>query len=273
MGRLSLLVRYFALGSAMLTLPGWLPATALAQKADPADPRNTEIGRELIEKVIAARGGPAYTGIRTLVATGLFTPYQKGMSQSPIQFIDYLAYPDRERVEFGRGKRKDRRIQVNVGRSGWVYDGDAETIKDQTELQIRDYLESGEYDIDRLLRGVWKDPGVRVRFGGKSELRPGERASIVLIELTPDRQLSLVLDPSTSLPISLSWEKVAGGTITRREVRYFQYVRYDGILFPNIVDFYLDGLQESRVNYQTIRVGAPVGPELFVKPATSKDIK
>ncbi len=250
-----------------------LSTVGLAQKADPADPRNESLGRELIEKAITARGGPSFNGIRTLVASGLFTPYQKGLSQTPTQFVNYIAYPDKERVEFGKGKRKDRRIQVNQGRSGWVYDGEVETIKDQTETQIKDYLEGLEYDLDRLLREGWKSAGVRVRYAGRSEIRPGERASMVIIELTPERQITLTFDPSNSLPMSLVYEKTGVSGLTRQEVRFFQYVRYDGVLFPNIIDFYRDGVQESRVTYQSIRVGAAVGPELFVKPVTVKGVK
>ena len=248
-------------------------AGALAQKADPQDPRNLEIGKELIEKSIAARGGTAYTQYLTLVATGQFTPYDKGLSQIPMPFVNYIVYPDRERVEFGKGKKKDRRIQVNQGKTGWVYDGDAETLKDQTSQQIADYLEGLEYDIDRILRGAWQSPEVKVRFAGREEIRPGERANVVALEFSPDRIIYLWLDRSTNLPLSLVYEKTGAGGLRKHEVRFFQYIKYDGVFFPNIVDFYRDGVQESRVNYQSVKIGGPLGEELFAKPASAKAIK
>lgn len=248
-------------------------AGALAQKADPQDPRNLEIGKELIEKSIAARGGTAYTQYLTLVATGQFTPYDKGLSQIPMPFVNYIVYPDRERVEFGKGKKKDRRIQVNQGKTGWVYDGDAETLKDQTNQQIADYLEGLEYDIDRILRGAWQSPEVKVRFAGREEIRPGERANVVALEFSSDRLIYLRLDRSTNLPLSLVYEKTGAGGLRKHEVRFFQYIKYDGVLFPNIVDFYRDGVQESRVNYQSVKIGGPLGDELFAKPASAKAIK
>jgi len=50
-------------------------------------------------------------------------------------------------------------------------------------------------------------------------------------------------------------------------------VTYDGVRFPNILDFYRDGIQESRVNYQSIRIGVSIRDDLFLKPASVKAIK
>jgi hypothetical protein len=244
-----------------------------AQRADPQDPQNERIGRELLARSIQARGGALYTGIRTISATGIFTPFEKGLSQIPSPFENYIIYPDRERVEFGKGKKKDRRIQVNQGRTGWVYDGDAQTIKDQTERQIADYLEGTEFDLDRILRTDLTDPARKIRFAGREELRPGERADVVTIELGPERQVSIWLDRTNNLPITLIYEKSGGAGAGRQEVRFFQYVRYDGVLFPNIIDFYRDGVQESRVNYQSIRVNQAINEQLYIKPATIKNVR
>ncbi|MFN0084489.1 MAG: hypothetical protein ACKVX9_03800 [Blastocatellia bacterium] len=244
-----------------------------AQRADPQDPRNREIGVELLKQAIAARGGDRYLGFRTVLTNGQFTPYDKGISQSPVQFIDWIVYPDKERTEFGKGKKKDRRIQVNVGKTGWVYDGDAQTLKDQTGEQIRAHLEGLEFDIDRVLRSSWKEPGAEVRFAGREELRPGERADVVEVKLTSGSLLALWLDRSTHLPISLVYERTEEAKLSKREVRFFQYIVYDGVRFPNIVDFYRDGLQESRINFQSVKIDAPMPEELFAKPVNIKAVK
>ncbi len=244
-----------------------------AQRADPEDPANVTLGKELLKKVIAARGGSKYSGIKTITATGQYTPFNKGMSQIPVQFLDIIVYPDHERVEFGKGKKKDRRIQVNVGDTGWLYDGDNEVLKDQSSEQIKNYAEGQEYDLDRILRGEGESASVAIRFYGKEELKPGERADVVLIEPAPTRSIYLWLDRKDHLPIKLIFEKTSGGALVRQEVRFFQYVTYDGVLFPNIVDFYRDGVQESRVNYQSIKLDLVVGNEIFSKPVSVKGIK
>jgi hypothetical protein len=250
-----------------------MAVSALAQRVDPNDPKNVERGRELINLAIKARGGQKYLGFNSIYTSGQYTPFEKGLSQIPTPFEDWIVYPDKERTEFGKGKKKNRRIQVNTGNTGWVYDGDAETLKDQTDAQIKSHMEGMEFDIDRILRVSWKEPGAEVRFFGREEIRPGERADVIAIRLNADQTVFLWLDRQTYLPMSLIYERSGENGLTKNEVRYFQYVEYDGVKFPNIVDFYRDGVQASRVNYQTVKIGLPVGEELFVKPASVKAIK
>jgi outer membrane lipoprotein-sorting protein len=244
-----------------------------AQQADPKDPQNVQRGRDLVKQAIEARGGARYLNFKTLEATGQYTPFDQGSSTVPMPFFDWIAYPDKERVEFGKGKKKDRRIQVNVGKTGWVYDGDAETLKDQTEKQIKDFLEGIEFDLDHLLRVTAQQPDTQIRFYGRQETRPGERADVVEFKLAAGQLVYLTLDRSTHLPMSLSYEKTSDKGLSKREVRYFQYISYGGIKFPNILDFYNDGIQESRVNYQSVKTDVPIPDELFAKPASVKALK
>ncbi len=262
----------FRAGAISLLL-GLLVSVVPAQKADPKDPKNAELGLEMLKKVIDARGGASYLKFKSLIATGQYTPFDKGVSTIPRQFVDTIVYPDKERVDFGKGKKKDRDIQVNVGKTGWVYDGAAETLKDQNEKQIQDHLEGMEFDIDRLLRGGWQAPGVEIRFYGREELRPGERANVVAVQLKPEQTIYLWLDRNTNLPLSLIYEKIGSGGLVKNEVRFFQYVSYDGVKFPNIVDFFRDGVQVSRVNYQSIKLDPPINDEIFAKPASVKALK
>jgi hypothetical protein len=250
-----------------------LAITARAQRVDPNDPKNVERGAELIKQAVQARGGERFLSFTNIMSTGMYTPFQKGLSQFPVQFIDWIVYPDKERTEFGKGKKKNRTIQVNVGNTGWIYDGEAETLKDQSDKQIQDHLEGLEFDIDRLLRAAAKGDGVEVGYAGREETRPGERANALAIRLKSDRTAYLVLDSQTHLPISLSYEKTEDGGLVKREIRYAQFVDYDGVKFPNIVDFYRDSIQTGRINIETIKLNTPVSNELFAKPASAKAIK
>ena len=250
-----------------------LAITARAQRVDPNDPKNVQRGAELIKQAVQARGGERFLSFTNVMGSGMYTQFQKGLSQNPRQFIDWIVFPDKERTEFGKGKKKNRTIQVNVGKTGWLYDGDAETLKDQTDKQIEEYLESLEFDIDRLLRAAAKGDGVEVGFAGREETRPGERADSVAIRLKSDRTAYLLLDSQTHLPISLSYEKTEDGALVKQETRYNQYVDYDGVKFPNIVDFFRDNVQTGRVNYQLIKLNTQIGDDLFAKPANAKAIK
>jgi hypothetical protein len=250
-----------------------LAITARAQRVDPNDPKNVQRGAELIKQAVQARGGERFMSFTNIMQTGIYTPFQKGLSTIPIQFVDWIVFPDKERTEFGKGKKKNRTIQVNVGKTGWIYDGEAETLKDQTDKQIEEHLDGLEFDIERLLRAAAKGDGVEVGYAGREELRPGERADTIAIRLKSDRTAYLLLDPQTHLPISLSYEKTGDDGLVKTEVRYFQYVDYDGVKFPNIVDVFRDGVQTVRVNIQSIKLNTQVSDGLFVKPASAKEIK
>jgi hypothetical protein len=250
-----------------------LAITARAQRVDPNDPKNVERGAELIKQAVQARGGERFLNFTNIMSTGIFTQFQKGLSTIPRQFVDWVIYPDKERTEFGKGKKKNRNIQVNVGKTGWVYDGDAETLKDQTDKQIEEYMESLDFDIDRLMRAASKGAGVEVGFAGREETRPGERADAVAIRFKSDRTAYLLLDSQTHLPISLSYEKTEDGGLVKHETRYNQYVDYDGVKFPNIVDFFRDNVQTGRVNLESIKLNTQISDELFAKPASAKAVK
>jgi hypothetical protein len=245
---------------------------AFAQKPEPPDQKNLEKGRQLIQTVIEARGGARYLEFKTLIGSGQYTLFEKGISGVPFPFLDYIIYPDRERTDIGK-KKKDRNIRVNTGKTGWVYDGQGETLKELDEKQGSTFLEEMEYDIDHLLRGGWKQPGVKAWFYGREETRPGERADVVAVELKKDQLVLLVIDPASHLPLKLVYEKPDEKGVSRNEVRFFQYVPYDGVKFPNIVDFYRDGVQISRVNYSNVQTNAQISENLFVKPASAKAIK
>ena len=248
--------------------------SAFAQKADPDDPTNGEKGKKLLQKVIAARGGDDFLNYKTIQSSGQWTPFEQGMSTVPIPFTDWVIFPDKERTEFGKSrKKKDRKIQVNTGKSGWFYDGEAETLKEQDEKKLQSYQEAIDTDIDRILRSAVQQKETEVKFFGREETRPGERADVVSIKLKSGINLFLMIDPYTSLPMSLSYEKAGEKGPEKYEFRYNQYIVYDGVKFPNIVDLFRDRIQLSRVNYESIKLNVAIADSLFVKPASAKDVK
>jgi len=53
-----------------------------------------------------------------LVATGQYTPFDQGVSTVPTQFNYWQVLFDKERVEFGKGKKKNRKIPDPAGFCG-----------------------------------------------------------------------------------------------------------------------------------------------------------
>ena len=81
---------------------------ALVPNAQTPTPASSvdEKSQQVINRAIETLGGASYLNVQTVVGKGFFTTYNEGVSQIPARFIDYLAYPDRERTEFtGAGIR------------------------------------------------------------------------------------------------------------------------------------------------------------------------
>ena len=108
-----------------------------AQTTDSTTATVDEKSQVIIDKAIAALGGNSYLNVSTVIGRGFYSTFSQGAPQVPAKFVDYIAYPDRERTEFiGDGIRT---IQTNVGKTGWVFDGAVKTIKDQGPVQIESF--------------------------------------------------------------------------------------------------------------------------------------
>ena len=118
-------------------------------------------------KAIEALGGQNYLNVQTVVGKGFYTTFRDGVSQLPARFLDYIAYPDRERTEFvGAGIRT---IQTNVGDTGWLFDGSVKKISDQSPTQVEDFKRAMRTVVENLLRGWWKKEGGKVTYVGRRE--------------------------------------------------------------------------------------------------------
>ena len=226
---------------------------------------------ELIRNAIQARGGPPYLNIKTMVSKGEYTPFDKGVKTLPDDFLDYIVYPDKDRTEFGKGGR--RKIQTNSGDSGWLYDAEAKLIKDQTEQQIKEYRQTARYDLDNLLRRGWKEPGAKLVYLGRREAWKDTFSEAVRIDFSDGATATIHFDTRTRLPLAVEFKVVTEDKPKNEQVRYYQWLDYDGVKFPKIQDTYLDGVQTARVYYDSVSFNASIPPKLFDKPASPKEVK
>ena len=106
--------------------------TSAAPAASPDDK-----AEKIVQRGIQAVGGDRYLSLKTVTGHGFFTDYKDGVSGIPVRFVDYISFPDRERTEFTGGGM--RIVQTNFGEKGWLFDGAAKTLKDQTADQLEDF--------------------------------------------------------------------------------------------------------------------------------------
>jgi hypothetical protein len=231
-----------------------------------------EKAEQIIKRGIEVMGGSNYLNVRSVIGKGLFTTFRDGQSGLPVKFIDYIAYPDRERTEFrGQGFRI---IQTNTGDTGWVYDGSAKTLKDVTPDRAEDFRLSLRVSFDNLLSGAWRKEGAKVSYAGRREAGLAQRNETVRLVYPDGLSIEFEFNARSGLPAKVIYKrKNPKGEEATEEDRLAQLVPVNGILAPFIIDHFRDGTQTSRVNYESLEFNSPIDDALFAKPANIKAIK
>lgn len=232
---------------------------------------------KIVQKAIEAVGGSSYLNVKTVTGRGFFTEYRDGVSGIPARFVDYIAYPDRERTEFnGSGQRI---VQTNDHEKGWLFDGAAKTIKDQTPQQLEDFQFAMRTSVENLLHGWWRNNAANLSYVGRREAGLGRRNETVRLtyadgfwieyEFTADEGLpaKVLFKRKQKKPDSEETQDVA------EEDRLLKPITIEGIVTPFVVDHFKDGVQSSRINYESVEYNRPLADSLFAKPANLKAIK
>src|SRR5687768_5344478 len=81
----------------LLTFVAGLNAQDATQAAVPTASID-EKSQQILNRAIEVLGGSNYLNVKTVIGKGFFTTFQEEVSQIPARFLDYIAYPDRERT-------------------------------------------------------------------------------------------------------------------------------------------------------------------------------
>jgi hypothetical protein len=232
---------------------------------------------KIISRAIEALGGAAYLNVRSAVGRGLFTPYKDGVSQVPAKFVDYLAYPDKERTEFGGGST--RVVQANDGATGWIYDGATKLIKDQNTTQLEDFKVSMRTSVENVLHGWWRPESAKLGYVGRREAGVGSRNETIRLTYPDGFWIEYEFGAKDGLPARVIYRRRQKKSDTEEmeeiaeEDRLLKPVTIERITAPFVVDHYIKGVQTSRINYESIEYNRTLSDSLFTKPATIKGLK
>ena len=187
-------------------------------------------------------------------------------------FIDVIVYPDSERTEFKSGGVKI--IQTNSGESGWIFDGSAQTINDQTKEQVEGFKRGLRTSLDQLLRGHWRGKA-ELTYVGKREAGVGKRNEVIKLTFDDDDfMVEFEFAATDGLPIKANYKRPNGESEEiKEEDRYAQFVDINGIKAPFIIDHFTNGMQTSRINYESIEFNKTISNSIFAKPSNVKDLK
>ena len=253
-----------------------VPPLTLAQDEKPA-PAPSEKAEQILQRALKAMGGDRYLQVKTQIGRGLFTEFHDGVSGIPSKFVDYIAYPDKERTEFTGGGA--RVIQTNYRDGGWIYDGAALTLKDQTAAQLEDFKLTTRVTLENLLRGWWRERGATLSYVGRREATIGHRNETVRLTYSDGFSVDYEFSADDGTPAKVLYQRKQKNRdteeeeIIKEEDRLHKMITVDGITSPFIIDHYRNGTQTSRIGYDTLEYNKPIADSLFAKPASVKAVK
>ena len=244
-----------------------------APKTGTVDPK----AEAIVARGIEVLGGSAYLNVRNVVGRGFYTAFQDGISQLPARFLDYLVYPDRERTEFT--SNGIRVIQTNTSETGWVFDGATKTISDMKAGQIEDFKRSMRTSVENLLRGWWKKEGASLSYIGRREAGLARRNETVRLTYPDGFWIEYEFAAKEGLPAKVIYKRVrtkADSNETEEiteEDRLAKPITIDGVTAPWVIDHFINGVQTSRINFESIAYNEPAPDSLFAKPVNIKALK
>jgi hypothetical protein len=248
----------------------------IAAQTGPA-PKSDEKAEQILQKAIQSVGGDAYLRVQTVTAHGFFTEYPGGAPGVPVKFIDYISYPDRERTEFTGGG--NHIIQTNDKTQGWLFDGAAKTLKDQTAKQVEDFRTGMRTSMENVLHGWWRQDGATLSYVGRREATLGRRNETIKLTYPDGFWIEYEFAAIEGTPAKVIYKRKIQNPDTEQmeefteEDRLFKLIAFGGVSAPLVIDHFRNGVQSSRINYESIEFNKPIAESLFAKPANIKAIK
>ena len=236
-----------------------------------------EKSQQIIDRAIETVGGQKYLDVQTVIGKGFYTTFKDGISQIPARFLDYIAYPDRERTEFtGAGIRT---IQTNDRDTGWLFDGALKKISDQTPAQVADFKQAIRTSLEYLLRGYWKKDGGKITYVGRREAGVGKRNETIRLVFPDDWWIEYEFGARDGVPAKIIYKRErkdpeSGDMVWMTEEDHlFKFISVDGITAPWVIDHFVNGKQTSRIAYESVQYNQRFAENLFAKPVDVKSIK
>lgn len=240
-------------------------------------PEDTAKVEAILNRAVEVLGGSAYLNIKTAVGRGFFTTFHEGVSQIPARFVDYISYPDKERTEFvGDGIRV---IQTNSGETGWLYDGATKSLSDMKGPQIEDFKRLMRTSLENLLRGWWKKENATLSYIGRREAGIGRRNETVRLTYPNGFWIEYEFAAKEGLPAKVIYKSTKKKPdseeteVVTEEDRLAKPITIGQITAPWVIDHFINGIQTSRISYESVEYNSPLVDSLFAKPANIKSLK
>ncbi len=259
-----------------------LPATMHAQASDlqnaapplPNGQTQEQRGRQLLDQMIAALGGPAWLSRNTANELGRTAAFFRGAPTGAT--IDYhesrqfqnATQPALERIGFLSDKsmilpgKKIDVVQI------WTADGGSEiTYKGKNSLpkdQVEDYLRRRNHSIEAVVFSWLKAPGVIVIAEGTTMVERHLADKVTVLSDNNDA-VTIELDVTTHLPLArtFEWRNQQFKDHDEDREEYNDYHDFDGLPTPLTLSRYHNGDLVNQRFLTKIEYNVPLPPDTF----------
>ena len=226
--------------------------------------------QSIVSKAVQVMGGDRYLQVKSQVGRGRFSVVRENAVVSSQSFLDVIVFPDKERTEFKTGGSKT--IQTNTGKTGWIFDSDAESLRDQIAAQVENFERGIRVSLDTLLRGYWKGEA-ELSYVGRRPATLGKRNDVIRLTYNDGFIIEFEFTDDGTPAKAIYKRKAVDDSEVTEEDRYAQFIDIGGIKAPFIIDRYTNGAQNSRINYESIDFNKTIPDAIFSKPSNLKELK
>src|SRR3954465_8470268 len=172
-------------------------APAVPQATTPEDIASAKQARAVLDKMIAALGGPAYLNIQDMEQNGRVYGFDhNGDAADPgAPFVRYWKWPDKDRVELL--KHRDWILIYNGNDANEITYHGTHPVDPKA---LKTYLERRSYSLEQVIRQWLNDPKTALYYDGQtiSENKQAEKVSMIASD---HRGVTLYIDANSHLPL------------------------------------------------------------------------
>jgi hypothetical protein len=133
--------------------------------------------------------------------------------------------------------------------------------------------------MENLLHGWWRKEGATLSYGGRREATLGRRNEVIKLTYPDGFWIEYEFAAIDGTPAKVIYKRKQKNPDTdqdeefNEEDRLFKMIGSGGVSVPFVVDHFRNGVQTSRINYETIEFNKSLPDSLFAKPANIKAVK
>ena len=129
------------------------------------------------------------------------------------------------------------------------------------------------------MHGWWRKEGATLSYVGRREAGLAKRYEVVRLTYPEGFWIEYEFGARDGLPAKMIYKRTKKKPDSEEteeiteEDRLAKPITIDGVTAAWVVDHYINGVQTSRINYESIEYNKPLADALFAKPASIKSLK